>query len=116
VAGNLRGYEEHAQSIVVSVLKAAGDAAVEFDESVDRFGAAVAGAGGVEVENGADKAEVQASGLVRWIIVHAQKQGTLVSTSRRNPRRRHHQMAAQGDHSASASLPRHRSHDCASLR
>ena len=51
VGGSLREYEEHGQSIVVSVLKAAGDAAVEFDESVDRFGAAVAGAGGVDVEN-----------------------------------------------------------------
>jgi len=51
VGGSLREYEEHVLSIVVSVLIAAGDAAVEFDESVDHFGAAVAGAGGVEVEN-----------------------------------------------------------------
>jgi hypothetical protein len=34
---------------VVAVAEAAGDAAVEFDESVDRFGAAVVRAAGVEV-------------------------------------------------------------------
>jgi len=35
--------------VVVAVAEAAGDAAVELDESVDRFGAAVVGAAGLEV-------------------------------------------------------------------
>jgi hypothetical protein len=43
------GDEEHAGAVVVAVAEAAGDAAVEFDEAVDGFGAAVAGAAGVEV-------------------------------------------------------------------
>lgn len=34
---------------MLSVAEAASDAAVELDEAVDRFGAAVAGAAGVEV-------------------------------------------------------------------
>lgn len=43
------GDEEHAEAVVVGVAVAAGDAAVELDDPVDRFGAAVAGAGGGEV-------------------------------------------------------------------
>src|SRR4051794_25377306 len=41
--------EERAESVVVAVAKAAGDAPVELDQSVDRFGAAVARTVGVEV-------------------------------------------------------------------
>ena len=41
--------EEHAESVVVAVAKAAGDAPVELDQSVDGFGAAVARTVGVEV-------------------------------------------------------------------
>jgi len=41
--------EEHAKAVVVTVSEAAGDAAVEFAEAVDGFGAAVGGAAGVEV-------------------------------------------------------------------
>jgi hypothetical protein len=43
------GDEKHPESVVVSVSEASGYAAVEFDEAVDGFGAAVAGAVGVEV-------------------------------------------------------------------
>lgn len=43
------GDEEHSEAVVVGVAEAAGDASVEFDEAVDGFGAAVAGAVGVEV-------------------------------------------------------------------
>src|SRR3954470_2480673 len=53
--------EEHAEAVVVAVAEAAGDAAVEFDESVDGFGAAVAGAGGVEV--GQERGPPAAQGL-----------------------------------------------------
>jgi hypothetical protein len=45
----------------VAVAEAAGDAAVEFDEAVDGFGAAVAGAVGVEV--GQERALPAAQGL-----------------------------------------------------
>jgi hypothetical protein len=41
--------EEHSEAVVVSVPKAADDAAVELDEAVDGLGAAVACAAGVEV-------------------------------------------------------------------
>ena len=41
--------QKHAQAVVVAVAEAAGDAAVELNEAVDGFGAAVGGAGGVEV-------------------------------------------------------------------
>ncbi len=41
--------EQHAESVVVAVAEVAGDAAVEFDEAVDGFGAAVVGAAGVVV-------------------------------------------------------------------
>src|SRR5829696_7906125 len=41
--------EGHAESVVVAVAKAAGDAPVELDQSVDGFGAAVAPTVGVEV-------------------------------------------------------------------
>lgn len=43
------GDEELSEAVVVGVAEAAGDASVEFDEAVDGFGAAVAGAVGVEV-------------------------------------------------------------------
>src|SRR3954451_15270216 len=49
VLAGASGDEEHAEAVVVAVAEAAGDAAVEFDEAVDGFGAAVAGAAGVEV-------------------------------------------------------------------
>jgi len=42
--------EEHAEAVVVAVAEAAGDAAVELDEAVDGFGAAVVCAGGGEVD------------------------------------------------------------------
>jgi hypothetical protein len=35
--------EEHPQSVVVSIVKASGDAPVELDQPVDRLGAAVGG-------------------------------------------------------------------------
>ena len=41
--------EEHAEAVVVAVSESAGDAAVEFDEAVDGFGAAVGRAAGFEV-------------------------------------------------------------------
>jgi len=47
--GQPAGDEEHAEAVVVAVAEASGDAAVELDEAVDGFGAAVAGAVGVEV-------------------------------------------------------------------
>ena len=49
VRGQPAGDEEHPEAVVVAVAEAAGDAAVELDEAVDGFGAAVAGAVGVEV-------------------------------------------------------------------
>ena len=41
--------EEHAEAVVVAVSESAGDAAVEFDEAVHGFCAAVVRAVGVEV-------------------------------------------------------------------
>lgn len=41
--------EEHAESVVVAVAEAARDAAVELDQSVDGFGAAVGCSAGVVV-------------------------------------------------------------------
>ncbi len=41
--------EEHAEAVVVQVAVAAGEAAVEFDDAVDGFGAAVVRAAGGEV-------------------------------------------------------------------
>jgi hypothetical protein len=41
--------EQHAQPVVLAVAETAGNAAVELDEAVDRFGAAVVGTAGVEV-------------------------------------------------------------------
>ena len=55
--------EEHAEAVVVAVAEASGDAAVEFDEAVDGFGAAVAGAVGVEV--GQERAAPAAQGLAQ---------------------------------------------------
>lgn len=49
VTGLVLPHEEHPQPIVVAVAEAAGDAAVELDEAVDRFGSAVARTVGVEV-------------------------------------------------------------------
>src|SRR3954468_9116407 len=61
VLAGASGDEEHAESVVVAVAEAAGDAAVEFDEAVDGFGAAVAGAVGVEV--GQERGPPAAQGL-----------------------------------------------------
>ena len=47
--GESAGGEEHAEAVVVAVAEAAGDATVELDQTVHGFGAAVAGATGVEV-------------------------------------------------------------------
>lgn len=47
--GEASGGEEHAEAVVLSVAVAAGEAAVEFDDSVDGFGAAVVRAAGGEV-------------------------------------------------------------------
>ena len=47
--GEASGGEEHSESVVVEVAVAAGEAAVEFDDSVDGFGAAVVGVAGGEV-------------------------------------------------------------------
>ena len=41
--------EEHVELVVVWVAESSCDSSLEFDQSVDRFGAAVAGAAGVEV-------------------------------------------------------------------
>lgn len=43
------GGEEHAEPVVVSVAEAAGEAAVEFDQSVHCFSAAIVCPVGVEV-------------------------------------------------------------------
>lgn len=48
-AGESAGDEEHAESAVVAVGEAACDAAVQFEEAVDRFGAAVICASGIQV-------------------------------------------------------------------
>ena len=48
-AGESAADEEHPESVVVAVAEAAGDAAVELDEAVDRLGPAVVRAVGVEV-------------------------------------------------------------------
>lgn len=48
-AGESAAGEEHAELVVVSVAESSCDSSLEFDQSVDRFGAAVAGAVGVEV-------------------------------------------------------------------
>jgi hypothetical protein len=47
--GQAAGDEEHAEAVVAAVAEASGDAAVELDEPVHGFGAAVARAVGVEV-------------------------------------------------------------------
>src|SRR4051794_10764913 len=47
--GEPSGGQDHSQSIVGWVAKATGDASVEFDDAVDRFGAAVAGPSSGEV-------------------------------------------------------------------
>jgi hypothetical protein len=41
--------QDHPKSVVGGVAEPAGDAAVEFDDAVDGFGAAVVGSGGGEV-------------------------------------------------------------------
>ena len=41
--------EEYAELVVVSVAESSWDSSLEFDQSVGRFGAAVAGVVGVEV-------------------------------------------------------------------
>ena len=43
------GDQEHAESVVLEVAEPTGDVAAELDDPVDRFGAAVACAVGVEV-------------------------------------------------------------------
>jgi hypothetical protein len=47
--GESSGGEDHAELVVDRVAEAAGDAAVEFDDAVDGFGAAVVGVAGGEV-------------------------------------------------------------------
>ena len=47
--GELSGGQDHSESVVGRVAEAAGDTAVEFDDPVDGFGAAVVGAAGGEV-------------------------------------------------------------------
>jgi hypothetical protein len=42
--------QDHSESIVVGVAEAAGDAAVELDDAVHGFGAAVVGSAGGEVD------------------------------------------------------------------
>jgi hypothetical protein len=49
ITGRPAGDEEHPESVLLRVAEAAGDAAVEFDETVDGLGAAAARATGVEV-------------------------------------------------------------------
>jgi hypothetical protein len=50
--GKPSGCQDHSESVVRGAAEAAGDPAVEFDDAVDRFGAAVAGAsGGEEARN-----------------------------------------------------------------
>lgn len=44
------GGQQHAQTVVLAVAVAARQAAVEFDEAVDRFGAAVVGSVCVAVD------------------------------------------------------------------
>ena len=48
-AGESAAGEEHAELVVVSVAESSCDSSLEFDQSVDHFGAAVGGAAGVEV-------------------------------------------------------------------
>ena len=43
------GDEQHSEPVVLAVAVSAGEAAVEFDEAVDGFGAAVVGSAGVPV-------------------------------------------------------------------
>lgn len=47
--GEAASGEEHAEAVVVAVAEPSGEAAVEFDDPVDRFGAAVVRAAGGEV-------------------------------------------------------------------
>ena len=47
--GEPSGGQDHSESVVGGVAEAAGDASVEFDDAVDRFGAAVVGSAGGEV-------------------------------------------------------------------
>ena len=47
--GECSADEEHAEAVVVWVAEASGYAAVEFDEAIDGFGAAVVRSAGVEV-------------------------------------------------------------------
>ena len=47
--GEFAGGQDHPESIVGGVAEAAGDPAVEFDDAVEGFGAAVAGSAGGEV-------------------------------------------------------------------
>jgi hypothetical protein len=47
--GQLPGGQDHSESVVVGVAEAAGDAAVELDDAVHGFGAAVVGSAGGEV-------------------------------------------------------------------
>src|SRR4051794_6078085 len=47
--GELSGGQGHSQPVVVGVAEAAGDAAVELDDAVHGFGAAVVGPAGGEV-------------------------------------------------------------------
>lgn len=70
--------QEHAKSIVIAVAEAAGDAAVEPDQSVDRFGTAVAGAAGVEV------GQEGLAPLLR-VLPSRSKHGVSTSTTSRRP-------------------------------
>jgi hypothetical protein len=58
--GEAAGGEEHAGAVVVAVAVAAGEAAVQFDDAVDRFGAAV-----VRATDGEVRAERSAPGAQR---------------------------------------------------
>jgi hypothetical protein len=50
--GESSGGQDHPYSVVRGIAEAAGDPAVELDDAVDRFGAAVVGSAGPEVGQG----------------------------------------------------------------